>query len=116
MPLITMREAINQALREEMRRQPDLILLGQDIGAYGGTFGVYKGLFDEFGPDRVRDGPLCESATVGFAIGLAMTGMRSVVELEFIDFATLALDQIVNQAAKMHYFYGGQVTVPMVIR
>jgi pyruvate dehydrogenase E1 component beta subunit len=116
MPLITMREAINQALREEMRRQPDLILLGQDIGAYGGTFGVYKGLFDEFGPDRVRDGPLCESATVGFAIGLAMTGMRSVVELEFMDFATLAMDQIVNQAAKMHYFYGGQVTVPLVVR
>jgi pyruvate dehydrogenase E1 component beta subunit len=99
-----------------MRRQPDLILLGQDIGAYGGTFGVYKGLFDEFGPDRVRDGPLCESATVGFALGLAMTGMRSVVELEFMDFATLAMDQIVNQAAKMHYFYGGQVTVPLVVR
>jgi pyruvate dehydrogenase E1 component beta subunit len=116
MPLTTMREAINQALREEMRRQPELILLGQDIGAYGGTFGVYQGLFDEFGPDRVRDGPLCESATVGFAIGLAMTGMRSVVELEFMDFATLAMDQIVNQAAKMHYFYGGQVTVPLVVR
>jgi pyruvate/2-oxoglutarate/acetoin dehydrogenase E1 component len=113
---ITMSQAINEAIREEMRVQPEMILLGQDIGSYGGTFGVYRGLFDEFGPDRVRDGPLCESATVGFGIGLAMMGMRSVVELEFMDFATLALDQIVNQAAKMHYFYGGQVTVPMVVR
>jgi pyruvate dehydrogenase E1 component beta subunit len=116
MPTLTMSQAINAALREEMRRQPELTLLGQDIGAYGGTFGVYKGLFDEFGPDRVRDGPLCESATTGFGIGLAIRGMRCVVELEFIDFATLALDQIVNQAAKMHYFFGGQVTVPLVIR
>lgn len=113
---ITMSQAINEALREEMRAQPEIVLLGQDIGSYGGTFGVYRGLFEEFGKDRVRDGPLCESATVGFGIGLAMMGMRSVVELEFIDFSTLALDQIVNQAAKMHYFYGGQVTVPMVVR
>src|SRR5215471_1127559 len=116
MRAITMSQAINEAIREEMRLQPEIVLLGQDIGAYGGTFGVYRGLFDEFGQDRVRDGPLCESATVGFGIGLAMMGMRSVVELEFMDFSTLALDQIVNQAAKMHYFYGGQVTVPMVIR
>src|ERR1700686_5790008 len=105
MPVLTMREAITHALREGLREQPHLVLLGQDIGLYGGTFGVYKGLFDEFGPERVRDGPLCESATVGFAIGLAIMGMRSVVEIEFMDFSTLALDQIVNQAAKMHYFY-----------
>jgi len=111
-----MSQAINEALREGMRSQAELVLLGQDIGVYGGTFGVYRGLFDEFGAERVRDGPLCESATVGFGIGLAMMGMRSVVELEFMDFSTLALDQIVNQAAKMHYFFGGQVTVPMVIR
>jgi pyruvate/2-oxoglutarate/acetoin dehydrogenase E1 component len=116
MPEVTMREAITQALHEEMRHQPDLVLLGQDIGAYGGTFGVYRGLFDEFGPDRVRDGPLCESATVGFGIGLAISGMRCVVELEFMDFVTVAMDQIVNQAAKMHYFLGGQVTVPLVVR
>lgn len=116
MKSITMSQAINEALREEMRAQPEIVLLGQDIGPYGGTFGVYRGLFEEFGKDRVRDGPLCESATVGFAIGLAIMGMRSVVELEFIDFSTLALDQIVNQAAKMHYFYGGQVTVPMIVR
>jgi acetoin:2,6-dichlorophenolindophenol oxidoreductase subunit beta len=116
MALITMREAINQALREEMAQDPELILLGQDIGAYGGTFGVYRGLFEEFGRDRVRDGPLCESATVGFGIGLAISGMPCVVELEFMDFITVAMDQIVNQAAKLHYFMGGQLTVPLVIR
>ena len=71
---ITMSQAINEAIREEMRRQPDLILLGQDIGAYGGTFGVYRGIYEEFGKERVRDGPLCESATVGFAIGAAING------------------------------------------
>jgi pyruvate/2-oxoglutarate/acetoin dehydrogenase E1 component len=116
MPLLTMSQALNEAIREEMQKQPELTLLGQDIGAYGGTFGVYRGLFDEFGPDRVRDGPLCESSTVGFGIGLAMQGMRCIVEIEFMDFSTLALDQIVNQAAKMHYFYGGQIKVPLVIR
>lgn len=116
MALLTMREAIQQALREEMRQQPDLHLLGQDLGAYGGTFGVTRGLFEEFGPERVRDGPLCESATVGFGIGMAISGMRCVVELEFMDFTTVAMDQIVNQAAKMHYFMGGQVSVPLVIR
>jgi pyruvate dehydrogenase E1 component beta subunit len=99
-----------------MLRQPELVLLGQDIGAYGGTFGVYRGLYDEFGPERVRDGPLCESATVGFAIGLAISGIHCVVELEFMDFVTVAMDQIVNQAAKLHYFMGGQLTVPLVIR
>jgi pyruvate/2-oxoglutarate/acetoin dehydrogenase E1 component len=116
MPILTMREAITQALREELVQQPNLVLLGQDIGAYGGTFGVYRGLFDEFGPDRVRDGPLCESSTVGFGIGLAITGMRCVVELEFMDFVGVAMDQIVNQAAKLHYFMGGQLTVPLIVR
>jgi pyruvate/2-oxoglutarate/acetoin dehydrogenase E1 component len=116
MAVITMREAITQALAEELRQQPDLVLLGQDIGAYGGTFGVYRGLFDEFGPERIRDGPLCESSTVGFGIGLAISGMRCVVELEFMDFVTVAMDQIVNQAAKLHYFMGGQLTVPLVVR
>jgi len=114
--VLSMAQAINEALAEEMRAQPELTLLGQDIGAYGGTFGVYRGLYEEFGPERVRDGPLCESSTVGFGIGLAISGIRAVVELEFIDFAPLALDQIVNQAAKIHYFYGGQLTVPLVIR
>jgi pyruvate/2-oxoglutarate/acetoin dehydrogenase E1 component len=116
MSSITMREAINAALREEMRSQPNMVLLGQDIGAYGGTFGVYRGIYDEFGPERVRDGPLCESATVGFGIGLAITGMRCVVEIEFMDFLTVAMDQLVNQAAKLHYFSGGQLSVPLVVR
>ena len=92
MRVLTMSQAINEALREEMRLQPNLVLLGQDIGAYGGTFGVYRGLYEEFGEERVRDGPLCESATVGFAIGGAIHGLRTVVELEFMDFVTVAMD------------------------
>src|SRR6185437_5002422 len=113
---LTMREGINEALREEMQRQPELTLLGQDIGAYGGTFGVYRGLFEEFGPDRVRDGPLCESATVGFGIGLATSGERCVDELEFTDYTTEPTDQTANEAAKLHYHKGGQRTLPHVIR
>ena len=113
---MSMAEAINAAIRSEMRRNPDIVLLGQDIGAYGGTFGVYKGLFDEFGGERVRDGPLCEAATTGFGIGLALAGHPTVVEIEFIDFITLASDAIVNQAAKMRYFFGGQVRVPLIVR
>src|SRR3954467_1462499 len=116
MAVLTMREAITEALREELRQQPNLVLLGQDIGAYGGTFGVYKGLFEEFGAERVRDGPLCEAATTGFGIGLALAGHPTIVEVEFIDFITLASDAIVNQAAKMRYFFGGQVRVPLIIR
>jgi acetoin:2,6-dichlorophenolindophenol oxidoreductase subunit beta len=111
-----MAEAINEAIRHEMRRNWEIILLGQDIGAYGGTFGVYKGLYEEFGPDRVRDGPLCEAATTGFGVGLALAGMPTIVEIEFIDFMTLASDAIVNQAAKMRYFFGGQVRVPLIVR
>ncbi|HVF09871.1 MAG TPA: alpha-ketoacid dehydrogenase subunit beta [Abditibacteriaceae bacterium] len=113
---LTMAEAINEAIRHEMRRDSNIVLLGQDIGVYGGTFGVYKGLFDEFGPERVRDGPLCEAATAGFGIGLALAGMPAIVEIEFIDFMTLASDAVVNQAAKMRYFFGGQVQVPLVVR
>jgi pyruvate dehydrogenase E1 component beta subunit len=111
-----MAEAINEAIRHEMRRNPEIILLGQDIGAYGGTFGVYKGLFDEFGDDRVRDGPLCEAATTGFGVGLAIAGMPAIVEIEFCDFLTLASDALCNQAAKMRFFFGGQLKVPLVVR
>jgi pyruvate/2-oxoglutarate/acetoin dehydrogenase E1 component len=111
-----MAEAINEAIRHEMRRDDQIILLGQDIGSYGGTFGVYRGLFDEFGPERVRDGPLCEAATTGFGIGLAIAGMPTIVEIEFIDFMTLASDAVCNQAAKMRYFFGGQVRVPLIVR
>jgi pyruvate dehydrogenase E1 component beta subunit len=113
---LSMAEAINEAIRLEMRRNPEIILLGQDIGAYGGTFGVYKGLFDEFGAERVRDGPLCEAATAGFGIGLALAGHPTVVEIEFIDFITLVTDALVNQAAKMRYFFGGQVKIPLILR
>lgn len=113
---LSMAEAINEAVRHEMRRNPDIVLLGQDIGAYGGTFGVYKELFEEFGPERVRDGPLCEAATTGFGVGLALAGMPTVVEIEFIDFMTLASDAVVNQAAKMRSFFGGQVRVPLIVR
>ncbi len=113
---ISISEAINEGIRHEMRRDPNVILLGQDIGPYGGTFGVYKGLYEEFGEDRVRDGPLCEAATCGFGIGLALAGMPAVVEIEFDDFLTLASDALVNQAAKMRYFLGGQVQVPLVVR
>jgi len=113
---ITYSEAINEAVREEMRRDSSIVLLGQDIGEYGGTFGVYKGIFAEFGEDRVRDGPLSEAATVGVGIGLAINGMRAVVDIEFIDFSTLILDAVVNQAAKLRYFYGGKLKVPIVVR
>ena len=113
---LSMAEAINEAIRHEMRRDSKITLLGQDIGSYGGTFGVYKGLFDEFGPDRVRDGPLCEAATTGFGIGLAISGRTTIVEIEFLDFITLALDAMVNQAAKMRYFFGGQLKVPLILR
>jgi pyruvate dehydrogenase E1 component beta subunit len=113
---ITYSQAINEALREEMRRSPDIVLLGQDIGAYGGTFGVYRGLHEEFGDERVRDGPLSEAATTGVGVGVALAGMRAVVEIEFMDFSTLALDAVANQATKLRYFYGGKLKVPLVIR
>lgn len=113
---LSMAEAINEAIRHEMRQNQEIILLGQDIGPYGGTFGVYKGLYDEFGPERVRDGPLCEAATAGFGIGLALAGHPTVVEIEFIDFITLVTDALVNQAAKMRYFFGGQVKIPFILR
>jgi pyruvate/2-oxoglutarate/acetoin dehydrogenase E1 component len=113
---MTMSEAINSALAEALERGEPMMLLGQDIGPYGGTFGVTRGLCDRFGEDVVRDGPLCESATVGFGIGLAVSGVRAVVEIEFFDFVGVAMDQIFNQAAKLHYFTGGKLSVPLVIR
>ena len=113
---LTMSEAINRALVEALEREPEMMLLGQDIGACGGTFGVTRGLFDRFGNDTVRDAPLCESATTGFGIGLAISGIRTVVEMEFFDFIGVAMDQVFNQAAKLHYFTGGKLQVPLVIR
>lgn len=113
---LTYREAIREAMREEMRVNKDVFLLGEDIGVYGGSFGVTKGLVAEFGTDRVRDTPISELGLVGVGVGAALTGMRPIVDIQFSDFLTLALDQIVNQAAKIRYMYGGKGNVPLVIR
>jgi pyruvate dehydrogenase E1 component beta subunit len=116
MPEITYAQAINDALREEMRRDPQVFVMGEDIGLYGGLFRVTQGLLAEFGPERVRDTAISEAGFVGLGIGAAMMGLRPVVELMFVDFALVAADQIINQAAKMRYMSGGQVSVPIVIR
>lgn len=113
---LTVREALNRALDEALASGEPIMHLGQDIGPYGGTFGVTRGLSEKYGEDVIRDGPLCESATVGFAIGLAISGVRALVEIEFFDFVGVAMDQIFNQAAKLHYFSGGKLKVPLVIR
>lgn len=116
MAQLTYAQAINQGLREELQRDPKLMILGEDIGKYGGTFGVTRGLYDEFGKERIRDTPLNEAAIMGFGIGLAISGRPTIGELEFMDFATYCMDQIVNQAAKLRYCWGGQVRVPLVMR
>lgn len=116
MARITMREAISQALWEEMERDPSVFILGEEVGVWGGTYAVTKGFYDHFGAKRVRDTPISENAIVGAGIGAAMTGLRPVAELMTINFAFSAFDQIVNQAAKLHYMFGGQFMVPLVIR
>ena len=116
MTVITYVQALNQALQEEMRADPRVFLMGEDIGPHGGIFRVSKDLIDEFGAERIRDTPISESGFVGLGIGAAMMGMRPVVELLFMDFALVAADQIVNQAAKLRYMSGGQLAVPIVIR
>jgi pyruvate dehydrogenase E1 component beta subunit len=116
MAKITMREAISQALMEEMERDERVFILGQEVGVWGGTYAVTKGFYDRFGPDRVRDTPIAEAAIIGAAIGSAMTGLRPVAELMTINFAFAAMDHIVNEAAKLRYMFGGQFTIPMVIR
>jgi pyruvate/2-oxoglutarate/acetoin dehydrogenase E1 component len=113
---ITFVEALRTTLHEEMRRDPTLMLIGEDIGRYGGIFGVTKGLLDTFGARRVRSTPISESAIIGAALGAAMTGIRTVAELMYVDFTTCAMDQIVNQVAKMHYMSGGKLRIPLVIR
>jgi pyruvate dehydrogenase E1 component beta subunit len=116
MAQITMREAISQALWEEMERDPNVFILGEEVGVWGGTYAVTKGFYDHFGPDRVRDTPISEAAIVGAAIGSALTGLRPVAELMTINFAFVAMDHIVNEAAKLHYMFGGQFKLPLVIR
>ena len=114
---ITYREALREALREEMRRDSTVFLLGEDIGRYwGGAFKVTEGLAEEFGDERVRDTPISESAIIGAAVGATITGMRPVAEIMFGDLTALAMDQIANQAAKIHYMFGGQASCPLVIR
>src|SRR5947209_12064146 len=109
-------EAIREALAEEMRRDPKVFVLGEDVGAYGGAFGVTQGLYDEFGEMRVVDTPISESAIVGISIGASLRGYRPVAEMQFADFITCGFDQIVNQAATLRYRYGGRASVPIVIR
>ena len=116
MAKITMRQAISQALWEEMERDPNVFILGEEVGVWGGSYAVTKGFYDHFGADRVRDTPISEAAIIGAAIGAAITGTRPVAELMTINFAFSAMDHIVNEAAKMHYMFNGQMVLPMVIR
>ncbi len=116
MAIMRYREALNGALREEMQRDESVMLMGEDIGVFNGAFKVTAGLLEEFGEKRVRDTPISENTIVGMGVGAAMTGLRPVVELMTINFSLLALDQIVNHAAHIHYMFGGQVSVPLVVR
>jgi pyruvate dehydrogenase E1 component beta subunit len=116
MARITMREAISQALWEEMERDPKVFIMGEEVGLWGGTYAVTKGFYEHFGPDRVKDTPISETAIIGGAIGAALAGTRPVAELMTINFAFVAMDHIVNEAAKLHYMFGGQMVLPLVIR
>src|SRR5512140_2761550 len=116
MARITMREAISQAMWEEMERDPNVFIMGEEVGVWGGSYAVTKGFYDHFGADRVRDTPISEAAIIGAAIGAALTGLRPVAELMTINFAFVAMDHIVNEAAKLHYMFAGKMKVPLVIR
>jgi pyruvate/2-oxoglutarate/acetoin dehydrogenase E1 component len=114
--VLTYQEAIREGLREEMVRDPSVFLLGEDIGKHGGAFGVTRTLFDQFGPERVRNTPISENTIVGAGTGAALVGMKPVMEIMFADFSLLAMDQVCNQAAKMRFMTGGQCKVPWVLR
>jgi pyruvate/2-oxoglutarate/acetoin dehydrogenase E1 component len=116
MSKLTMSQAINAALREEMRRDPKVFVIGEDVGRFGGAFLVTKGLLDEFGEERVRDTPISEAAIIGSAVGAALVGWRPVAEMQYSDFVACGFDQLVNQAAKIRLMSGGQACVPMVVR
>ena len=116
MPNITFAQALNDAHKVEMERDPKIYVAGEDVGVYGGIFGVTAGLLDQFGDKRVKDTPITESAIVGTAVGAATVGLRPVIELMFVDFIGVALDQLYNQAAKMKYMFGGKARIPMVMR
>src|SRR5512140_1589613 len=113
---LTYREAVAEAMAEEMRRDPAVFLMGEDVGIHGGAFGASKGLYAEFGAERVRNTPISESVIAGAGLGAALTGMRPIVELMYADFSAMAMDSIVNQAAKVKYMYGGHAKVPLTIR
>jgi pyruvate dehydrogenase E1 component beta subunit len=116
MPTLTYRDALNQALREEMARDPDTFLMGEEVGVYQGAYKVSRGLLEEFGPNRVVDTPITELGFAGVGVGAAMVGLRPIIEFMTWNFALLAIDQIVNSAAKMRYMSGGQVGIPIVFR
>jgi pyruvate dehydrogenase E1 component beta subunit len=116
MAVITMREALNQAMKEEMRRDPSVFLLGEEVGQYQGAYKITQGMVQEFGEWRVRDTPIAEEAIAGIAVGAAFVGMRPIAEMMTFNFSILALDQIVNHAAKYRYMSGGQIRCPMVMR
>jgi pyruvate dehydrogenase E1 component beta subunit len=116
MPVITYREAVAQALREALDEDPRTFLVGEDIGPYGGSFAVTKGFWEKYGQRRIKDSPLSESAIVGAGVGAAMAGLRPIVELMTINFSLLAMDQIVNHAAKIRYMSGGQFSIPLILR
>jgi len=113
---LSMMEAIREAMTKKMREDPTVFVMGEDVGAFGGCFGVTAGMFEEFGPERVRDTPISEGVIIGCAVGAAATGTRPIAELMFIDFVTVGADQLVNQAAKMRYMVGGKISLPMVVR
>src|SRR3989442_8941443 len=110
------REPLTQAMREEMAADESVFLMGEDVGVFQGAFKVTQGLLEEFGEKRVRDTPISENTIVGMGVGAAMTGLRPVVEIMTVNFALLAMDQIINSAAHIHYMFGGQAKVPMVVR
>lgn len=113
---LTLSQAVNEALAEEMERDPRVLLIGEDIGRHGGAFGVTKGLWDRFGEKRIYQTPISEAAIAGAAVGASLVGARPVAELMYVDFATIAMDQLVNQGAKVKYMFGGKARVPMVLR
>ena len=113
---LTYLEAVREAMVQEMREDENVFLLGEDIGVYGGAFGVSKGMLEEFGPDRVLETPISEAGIAGTATGAALMGMRPIMEIMFMDFITLSLDQLVNQAAKMRFMFGGMASIPLVCR
>ena len=113
---VAYREAVGSALREALIEDPRVFLVGEDIGPYGGAYAVTKGFTDEFGPERIKDSPLSESGIVGAGVGAAMAGLRPIVELMTINFSLLAMDQIINHAAKLRYMSGGQISVPLIVR